>query len=44
MKYEKPEIRTEAAAIAAVKGGKNSSSTEDLATKHTTTAAYEADE
>jgi len=44
MKYEKPEIRAEAAVIAVVKGGKNNSSTEDFATKHTTAAAYEADE
>ncbi len=44
MKYEKPEIRAEAAAVAIVKGGKDNSSTADLATRHTTTAAYEADE
>ncbi len=45
MKYEKPEIRSEAAAVAAVRGGKASSMQSDsFPSQITTVHAYEADE
>jgi hypothetical protein len=44
MKYEKPEIRAEAAAIATVRGGKSSVTASDILNEVTTVHAYEADE
>jgi hypothetical protein len=44
MKYEKPEIREEVAAIATVRGGKSTVTASDILNELTTVHAYEADE
>ncbi len=44
MKYEKPEIRAEVAAIAAVRGNKDTDAIVDSQFLVTTLNAYEADE
>lgn len=44
MKYEKPEIRAQVAAIATVKGGKSTVTASDILNEVTTVHAYEADE
>lgn len=44
MKYEKPEIRAEVAAIATVKGAKDTDTVSDIFNEVTTLNAYQADE
>jgi hypothetical protein len=44
MKYEKPQISTEVAAVAAVRGGKSEQTGSDSYQLITTLAAYQADE